>query len=88
MKPFVIVEGKWQISSYEKGYVLQRGSKVKGDLKWKARGYYSTIGDCFAGCLSESVRESKKELPQALRESIHTLKSASDRLRQDLSVKL
>ena len=57
MKPFLIEERKWRLSSYEEGYVLQKSRKVKGKPKWEADGYYRTLPDCMAACLRAKIRE-------------------------------
>ena len=88
MLPFVIEENKWRIASDPECYVLQEARTVKGKLKWGAEGYYVTLADALEGCLRKSVRQSREDLPLALREAIERVSTAADRLRQGLTVRV
>ena len=88
MLPFVIEENKWRLVSDPECYVLQEARTVKGNLKWGAEGYYVTLADALEGCLRKSVRQSREDLPSALREAVECVSTAVDRLRQGLTMRV
>jgi len=88
MRPFVIEENKWRIASEKECYVLQETRTVNGKLKWEAEGYYVTLADTLEGCLRKSVRQSREDLPLALRDAIDCVSTAADRLRQGLALRV
>ena len=86
MKPFEIEKEKYRIVATTDCYILQEARTVKGQIKWRARGYYTKLAECLIGCLRLDIRRSKEELPLALRQAVATVQTAADSLRQALSV--